>query len=275
VNTSSLTQTDSTVTFRALCDQRSLVLPNAWDAASAVCAARAGAPAIATTSAGVAWAHGVPDGGGLRREQALQSLADIARVTNLPVTADIEYGYEEEDSKLADFIKEVLDLGVVGVNIEDSDAGGLVGAAHQARRITVIRIAADSFGVDLFINARVDTAFFGPTDTTQRDIECLSRAASYIDAGADGIFIPGISDAPTVTNLAGALSVPLNVMVGPGSPSVRALLDAGAGRITTGMAGALAAYAQIESAAHELLQHGTYDSLSPAQDFGQFNASMR
>lgn len=69
-----------------------LVLPNAWDAASAVCAARAGAPAIATTSAGVAWAHGVPDGGGLRREQALRALADIARVTDLPVTADIEYG---------------------------------------------------------------------------------------------------------------------------------------------------------------------------------------
>lgn len=275
MNTSSLTPTDATATFRALCDQRSLVLPNAWDAASAVCAARAGAPAIATTSAGVAWAHGVSDGGGLTRNQTLRALADIARVTDLPVTSDIEYGYEEEDSKLADFIKEVLDLGVSGINIEDSHAGGLVDAAHQARRITVVRTAAESSGVDLFINARVDTAFFGPTDTTQRDTECLSRAASYIDAGADGIFVPGIVDIHTVTALAETLSVPLNVMVGPGSPSVRALLDAGAGRITTGMAGALAAYAQIESAAQELLRHGTYDSLTPAQDFGQFNTSMR
>lgn len=252
------TQTDTSAVFRALCNQRSLVLPNVWDAASAVCAARAGAPAIATTSAGVAWAHGVHDGGGLKRGQALQALADITPVTDLPVTADIEYGYEAEDLRLADFVKEVLTLGVVGVNIEDSYNGSLVDAAHQAQRITVVRAAAESVGVDLFINARVDTAFFGPSDAEQRDAECLSRAALYIDAGADGIFVPGITDLPTVTSLADALSVPLNIMVGPGSPSVRALLDAGVGRITTGMAGALAAYAQIESAAQELLRHGTY-----------------
>lgn len=275
MNPSSTAPTNIAATFRDLCNERSLVLPNAWDAASAVCAARAGAVAIASTSAGVAWAHGVRDGGGLTREQALRALANIARVTDLPVTADLEYGYEEEDPKLADLIKEVLNLGVVGINIEDSHDGDLVNAALQARGIAVIRTTAESAGVDLFINARVDTAFFGPNDTAQRDAECLSRAASYIDAGADGIFVPGIVDLPTVRNLADSLSVPLNIMVGPGSPSVRALLDAGAKRITTGMAGALAAYAHIESVAHELLQHGTYDGLSPAQDFGQFNTFMR
>lgn len=275
MNTSSNTSPETFATFRELCAQRSLVLPNAWDAASAVCATRAGAPAIATTSAGVAWASGVSDGGGLKREQALKALADIVRITDLPVTADIEHGYEEKHPELIDFIKDILNLGVVGINIEDSRDGRLVEAAHQAKRVAVIRAAAESLGVDLFINARVDTAFFGPIDTTERDAECLFRAASYIDAGADGIFVPGVIDLPTVTNLAATLSVPLNIMVGPGSPSVRALLDAGAGRITTGMAGALAAYAQIESAAQELLQHGTYDSLTPSLDFGQFNASMR
>ncbi len=251
------------------------MLPNAWDAASAVCAARAGAPAIATTSAGVAWASGVRDGGGLTSDEVLRALTAITRVTDLPVTADLEHGYEQEESKLTDLIREVVARGVVGVNIEDSHGGQLVRVSRQARRIEVIRAAAEATGVDLFINARVDTAFFGSTDTAQRDAECLSRATSYIHAGADGVFVPGVVDLPTVKTLATALSVPLNIMVGPGSPPVQALLDAGAGRITTGMAGALATFAQVESAAQELLQHGTYDGLSPAQDFTHFNASMR
>lgn len=267
--------TTTSAVFRSLCAAKALVLPNAWDAASAVCAARAGAPAIATTSAGIAWAHGVRDGGGLTSEQAVRALAALTRVTDLPVTADLEHGYEQEDSKLADLIREVLDFGVVGINLEDSYDGKLVDASVQAQRIGVVRAVAESVGIDLFINARIDTAFFGPTDAEQRDAECLSRAGSYVDAGADGVFVPGVVDLPTVTKLAAALTVPLNVMIGPGSPTVQALLDAGAGRITTGMAGALAAYAQVESAAQELLQYGTYNGLSPAQDFGQFNASMR
>lgn len=199
----------------------------------------------------------------------------ITRVTGLPVSADLEDGYEQDALKLADFIKKVLDLGVVGINVEDSHNGALVDASSQARRIEIIRSAAESVGVDLFINARIDTAFYGSPDTVQRDAECLQRTALYIHAGADGVFVPGIVDLATVSALAAAVSVPLNIMVGPGSPTVLELLDAGAGRITTGMAGALAAYAYIESAAQELLSHGTYDGLSPAQDFTQFNALMR
>lgn len=280
MNTSNTTQTTTSpiaptaATFRALCAARNLVLPNAWDAASAVCAARAGASAIATTSAGIAWAHGVRDGGGLSPDQALTALAVIARITDLPVTADLEDGYEDDTPKLADLIRRVLDLGVVGINIEDSHDGVLIDASRQSRRIEATRAAAEATGVDLFINARVDTAFFGPSDSLQRDDECLARAQSYVDAGADGIFVPGVVDLPTVTKLANALSVPLNIMVGPGSPTVQDLLHAGAGRITTGMAGASAAYARVEANARELLQQGTHDGLSPAQDFAQFNAAM-
>jgi 2-methylisocitrate lyase-like PEP mutase family enzyme len=202
-------------------------------------------------------------------------LTAIATVTDLPLTADLEDGYEQDDSRLTAFIQKVLDVGVAGINIEDSSGGTLVEMSSQARRIEVIRAAADSIGADLFINARVDTAFYGSSDAAQRDAECLKRAYTYVAAGADGIFVPGIDDLPTVSTLSTALPVPLNIMVGPGSPVVAELLDAGAGRITTGMAGALAAYAQVEQAAQNLLRLGTYEALSPALDFGQFDASMR
>ncbi len=205
----------------------------------------------------------------------MAAIAAIARVTDLPITADLENGYEQDDSKLITLIKDLLSLGVVGINVEDSHNGVLIEPLSQAHRIEIVRSAAESVGVDLFINARVDTAFYGSPDNVQRDSECLERAMTYIAASADGVFVPGVVDLPTVKTMATALPVPLNTMVGPGSPTVAELLGAGAGRITTGVAGALAAYARIETAALELLRHGTYDELSPAQDFALFNASMR
>ncbi|GAA1126851.1 isocitrate lyase/phosphoenolpyruvate mutase family protein [Arthrobacter flavus] len=260
--------------FRNLCLARELVLPNAWDAASAICLARAGAPAIATTSAGIAWAAGVHDGGGLGPGDAIAALIKIVQATDLPVTADIENGYFLDEPGLIRIIQQVLDLGVVGINVEDSNRSQLMDADAQADRIAIIRQTADRYGVSLFINARVDTAFFGSSDPAERDADSIRRAEKYIDAGADGIFVPGVTDLPTISRLAGNLSVPLNIMTGPGCPSVRDLLAAGAGRITTGMAGALACYEVIEASARELLQEGTYDRLSPALDFSSFNAAM-
>ncbi len=261
-------------TFRNLCLARDLVLPNAWDAASAVCIARAGAPAVATASAGIAWAAGAPDGGGLSADDAISALTKIVQATNLPVTADIENGYSHDGPGLIRFIHQVLNLGVVGINVEDSHDAQLMEATAQAERVAIIRQTADSYGVSLFINARVDTAFFGSPDQAERDADSIRRSARYIDAGADRIFIPGVTDLPTVSHLAKSVSVPLNIMAGPGSPAAHELLEAGAGRVTTGMSGALAAYEAIEASARELIEEGTYIRLSPALDFSSFNSSM-
>ncbi|GAB3543477.1 isocitrate lyase/phosphoenolpyruvate mutase family protein [Arthrobacter tecti] len=254
-----------------MCDRKDLVLPNAWDAASAICIARAGASAIATTSAGIAWAAGVPDGGCLHPDQAIAALSNIVKATDLPVTADLENGYYPEDAGLNRLIDRVLDLGVAGINVEDSRAAQLLDAGTQAARIATVRRAADRTGAQLFINARIDAVLLGVGDPIE---QALSRAARYVEAGADGIFVPGVTDLPTVTHLAENLSVPLNVMVTPGSPTTGELLKSGAGRVTIGMAGALAAYALIEDSAGELLTTGTYDALQPALDFSTFNSAL-
>ncbi|GIF77212.1 isocitrate lyase/PEP mutase family protein [Asanoa siamensis] len=226
---------------------RPLVLPNAWDVASAKLIERAGAVAIATTSAGVAWGLGHRDGGAIGRAAALEMVARIVAATSVPVTADVEDGYGD----VAGTVKGVVDAGAVGVNIED-------GIHAEPDRIATARRTA---GTDLFLNARVDTYLLGIGAPERRLDETLDRAAAYVEAGADGIFVPGVTDADTIAALAKALPVPLNVMAGPGSPAVADLVALGVARVSVGPAITLAAYAATRRAARELLTTGTYGAL--------------
>jgi 2-methylisocitrate lyase-like PEP mutase family enzyme len=151
-----------------------LVLPNAWDAGSAKAIEAAGARAVATTSAGVSWALGVEDGGGLSRADALDALRRIVAVVSVPVNADIEAGYGATPADVASTVAEVIEIGAVGINLEDSLNGSLLGATVQAERIASAREAAVSAGLDLCINARADTYLCTP----RRALTCSSYQAS-------------------------------------------------------------------------------------------------
>jgi 2-methylisocitrate lyase-like PEP mutase family enzyme len=221
-----------------------------------VAIAGAGAKAIATTSAGVAWSLGVPDGAGLGAKRAAAVIARIVAALDVPVSADIEAGYED----VAATVRAVIEAGAVGVNIEDRrDGSGLYEPAEQAGRLTAAREAAREAarGIPFWINARTDVFLGG----TRRIDEVLERSAAYAAAGADSLFVPGLVDPAAITELA-AGPLPVAVMAWPGAPSVAELAAAGAIRISLGSAIAQAAYAVAVRAATELLTSGTYDSVA-------------
>ncbi|MBD0738289.1 3-methyl-2-oxobutanoate hydroxymethyltransferase [Streptomyces sp. CBMA29] len=254
---------------------RALVLPNAWDAASAALIARAGAPAVATTSGGVAWSAGRPDGHGLTREEMAASVGRIVRAVDVPVTADIEGGYGPGADDVAATVRAVVAAGAVGVNLEDSLAPGgpLHDTAAQSVRLRAARSAAEDAGVpNLWINARTDVFLFGIGDPHDRAAHVLSRAHAYAEAGADSIFVPGLVDLPAVAALVRDSPLPVNVMAGPGSPSVAEFSAVGVRRISVGTALAQAAYGAAERAAAELLGGGTYFGMAHGVDFGALNA---
>jgi 2-methylisocitrate lyase-like PEP mutase family enzyme len=272
---------ETALAFRALhIPGRPLVLPNAWDTASARLVEEAGAAAVATTSAGLAWDLGTADGDRLDRDRALGAVARVAAAVRVPVSADIESGYAKDAAGVGDTIRAVLAAGAVGVNIEDALYGGegtgdggrgpLRPVAEQAERIAAARAAADAAGVPLFINARIDTVLRGAGGVE----ETLERAAAFLAAGADGIFVPGAVDPGTVKSLVAGVEGPLNVLVGPGAPSVAELAALGVARISTGSSIAQAAHAVVRRAARELLSAGTYDSLTGGLDYIELNTLL-
>ncbi|WP_330343967.1 isocitrate lyase/phosphoenolpyruvate mutase family protein [Streptomyces longwoodensis] len=262
---------DRAVAFRALhVPGRPLVLPNAWDTASARLVEDAGAAAVATTSAGLAWALGAADGDRLGREAALRAVADVVAAVRVPVTADVESGYATDPAGVADTVRAVLAAGAVGINIEDALHEGdapLRPVAEQAERIAAARAAADAQGVPLFVNARIDTFLRGAggVDLT------LERAAAFVAAGADGVFVPGAVDPGSVRLLVEGVRAPLNVMAGPGAPPVAELAGLGVARVSVGSGIAQAAHALVRRAARELLDAGTYGSLAGGLDYGELN----
>ncbi|MGW1212648.1 isocitrate lyase/PEP mutase family protein [Streptomyces sp. NPDC002499] len=248
-----------------------LVLPNAWDTASARIVEDAGAAAVATTSAGLAWALGAADGDRLDRDGALAAVARIVAAVDVPVSADIESGYARDAAGVADTIRAVIAAGAVGVNIEDAlyeaGTGPLRPVAEQAERIAAAREAADSAGVPLFVNARIDTFLRGGGEV---DVT-LERAAAFLAAGADGIFVPGAVEPGTVKLLADGIEGPLNVMVHPGAAPVAELAALGVARVSAGSGLAQAAHALVRRAARELLDTGTYETLTDGLDYGELN----
>ncbi|MER6082589.1 isocitrate lyase/phosphoenolpyruvate mutase family protein [Streptomyces sp. NPDC001833] len=248
-----------------------LVLPNAWDVTSARLVEDAGAAAVATTSAGLAWALGAADGDRLDRDRALAAVAGIAGAVGVPVTADIETGYAPDTAGVGDTVRAVIAAGGVGVNIEDAlygpGEGPLRAVPEQAERLAAARTAADAAGVPLFVNARIDTFLRGAGGVA----ETLERASAFLAAGADGVFVPGVVDPGTVKALAAGIDGPLNLMAGPGAPPVADLAALGVARVSIGSAIAQAAHAATRRAARELLESGTYESLAGGLDYGDLN----
>jgi len=258
--------------FRRLHDARPLVLPNAWDSASARVIELAGAPAIATTSAGVSWALGKGDGQRLDRTEMMEAVRRIVDAVTVPVTADIEGGYGDgtaDDVALS--VRLVTEAGAVGINLEDSIGGTLLPLERQAERILAARDSASAEGIGLFINARTDGYLFGAGAAEARFDDTVRRAAAYLAAGADGVFVPGVVDAGTIGRLVAAIHGPVNIMAGPGSPNTAELARLGVVRVSVGPAIAQAALETVRRAARELLESGTYGTLEAALPFPEAN----
>jgi 2-methylisocitrate lyase-like PEP mutase family enzyme len=253
-----------------------LVLVNVWDAASAKLVEAAGAHALATSSSAISWSLGFPDGNQLPRALAMAALGRIAATTDLPVTADVETGYAGADGAFNDAllrqtVTAVLEAGAVGVNIEDSGGEPLTDVAEQARRIGIIRTMAEEAGVRLFINARTDTYLSGRFPERAFE-ETLRRVPAYLAAGADGIFVPGVTDLHILHELSRRIPAPLNALAGVGAPSVGELHDAGVRRISIGGNTAKAAYATVSRVATEVLGDGNWSELAGARSHAEMDA---
>lgn len=247
-----------------------LVLPNAWDAMSAAVIAREGASAIATTSGGVSWAHGCPDGHGIDASRAIDTIREIAAMVDIPVSADIEAGYGATSGDVGATMEAVVDAGAAGVNLEDAIDGVLLDPAAQAERIAAARVAADGCDVAVVINARTDVYLLGGSGDALDDV--IARAEHYKDAGADCIFVPGLTDLETIDAFVTRSPLPVNIMAGPGAPTIKELADVGVARVSVGTAIAQAAYELVRAAAAELLTTGTYEALTPSMAYGELNA---
>ena len=253
-----------------------LLLPNAWDAASAVMIASAGAKAIATTSAGVAWSLGVRDAADLGPHRAGAVIERIAASVAVPVSADIEAGYGPGPDSVATTVTAVIRAGAVGVNLEDRsghDGAPLFEPAGQAERLAEARAAADRLAMPLWINARTDVFLAGAGPEAERVDAVLERAAAYAAAGADSLFVPGLTDLAAIARLA-AGPLPVAVMVWAGAPTVAELASAGAARDQPRFAVAPAAYAVAARAAAELLSDGTYNTSAGGIPFDQINNAL-
>ena len=270
-----MTQQEKTAIFRQLHKNNTLVLPNAWDAASAKIVEQSGAAAIATTSAGVSWSRGKQDGEALERDDMIRVVEEIVAVTSLPVTADIESGYgKRQPEDVAETVRAVVEAGAVGINLEDTPGSQnrpILEPAEQAERIQKAREA----GGDIFINARIDIYLAQIGDPDTRFDAVLHRAAIYLEAGADGIFVPGLTDLDTITALSRAIDAPLNIMAGRGSASTAELQQAGVARISLGPVLALAGFSLIRKMAHEVLHEGTFASFPNDLSFPEMDALFK
>lgn len=244
-----------------------LLLANAWDAGSARLIESLGAPAIATTSCGVAWAQGYPDGDVLPVDDLLTVIARIKRVIRVPLTVDMEGGYSDDPQAVADLAARVAAAGAAGINLEDGS-----GAPERlAAKIAAIRGAV---GADLFVNARTDVFLRGIGPVEGRVAEVNVRARRYADAGADGLFVPGIAEAADIGAVARATPLPLNVMALPVLPPLAELQALGVRRLSAGGSIAEAALGTTRRLASAFLASGDCAGLRSGDGvgYGEMNA---
>jgi 2-methylisocitrate lyase-like PEP mutase family enzyme len=255
-----------------------LVMPNAWDAASARIFEDVGFCAVATTSAGVAYAFGYPDGERIPRSEMLEAVARICRAVSVPVTADMETGHGETPGDVAETVRAVLEAGGVGLNLEDGRLDGsppLTDLSTQLERIRAAREAAAQSGVPVVINARTDVYLRSVGPPEGRLEEAVRRAAAYRDAGADCLFIPGVIDEHIIGELVKRLDWPVNVLAVPGAPPIPALARLGVARVTLGSGPIRATLSLLRRLAEELRSAGTYSALEGVITHAETNELMR
>lgn len=245
---------DKAAVFLGLHAGPGFVLPNAWDAGSARILEQVGFPAIATTSAGIAWACGVPDGGVLDGDTMLRYVGPVVSAVDVPVTADLEAGYGDTADDVGRTVARAVEIGVVGGNLEDAVKGRLFDIDEAVDRLAAARAAAPRG--TFVLNARTDTYFAG----TSRDPfdETVERAVRYVEAGADCVFVPGVAEEETIRRLAAAIPGPLNIVAGLANlTDAPTLFSLGVTRVSLGGSIARAALSLVERAGRELHESGT------------------
>jgi 2-methylisocitrate lyase-like PEP mutase family enzyme len=245
-----------------------LVIPNAWDAASARVFEDAGFSAVATSSAGIAYSLGYLDGQRISRAEMAAVVSRLAAVVRVPVSADMEAGYGASPADVAETVRQVLAAGAVGMNLEDAWLEGgqvkLAEISSQQERIRAAREAAQRAGIPLVLNARTDVYLRGLGDPAGRFEAAVARMNAYLDAGADCAFVPGVRDAKLIAELVQRVRGPLNVLASPGAPSVTELQALGVARVSLGAGPMRAALGATRHLARELRLSGTYDRMSDA-----------
>ena len=250
---------ETAAVFRALhAGPQILRLPNAWDAGSARLIESLGAKAIATTSAGVAWANGYPDGDVLPVPRLLDTVAAILRVVRVPLTIDIEGGYSDAPHAVGELAVRLAGMGVAGINLED----GAAAPSLLCAKIEAIRSACASAGLDLFVNARTDVYLRGMGRAAERPDATLARAADYAAAGADGLFVPGLADRAGVEQIVAGTALPLNLLVRSALPGAGELESWGVRRLSAGSDLAESAYRRVATLATDFLRDGLSAPLS-------------
>jgi 2-methylisocitrate lyase-like PEP mutase family enzyme len=255
-----------------------LLLPNAWDAASARIFEEAGFTAIGTTSAGIAYAQGFQDAQRISRDAMVRAVATIVRSVSCPVSADVEAGYGAGAADVAATVDAILDAGVVGINLEDNTHGGvgasLFGIDEQCFRMSAAREVAERRGVPLVINARTDTFLLAlGSNVEERLLMTAERGSRYLRAGADLVFVPLLVDLVLVKRLADEFQGRISLMALPGVPAAQEFFTAGAARVSIGQMAMLAALGSLKRIGEELYQHGTWRSIEETfYGFGEAEA---
>ena len=260
--------------FRALHDGPALfIIPNGWDVVTSRIFEDAGFPAVATSSAAVANALGYPDGNALDVELHLAAIERIVRALGVPVSADVESGYSDDTAALSAFITRLAATGVAGYNLEDVKAEGELYPLDEAvARVRAARAAAP----DVFLNARTDVYLMGIGPAETRFDRTVERLRAFADAGADGVFVPGVMDADTLGKLAAAAPRPLNVLAGPKTPDGAALEAIGVRRVSVGSGPMRRTLGVLREIAHELREAGTFSYTREASvPYAELNALMR
>lgn len=275
---SNQSQKEKATAFRAMHrGPHPLLLPNVWDVSSARIIEEAGYGAIATTSAGIAFSLGYPDGERIPRQEMLARIARIVKAVNVPVTADVEAGYGRRPEDAAQTAREVIEAGAIGMNFEDSvddPAHPLLDLNLQIERIHAIREAALKSGVLLVLNARTDTYLLEVGPPEKRYDETVHRLAAFRDAGADCVFAPGLRDPETIRRLVTDVKCPLNILAGPGSPEINDLEQLGVARVSLGSSTMRATLGVLKRVAEELRTQGTYTALEGAPSHADVNRLM-
>jgi len=265
-------------TFRALhSGKATLVLVNAWDVVSARIIEELGFPAIATTSAGVAFSRGFPDGQKIHPDAMMAEVAHIAEGVKVPVTADAEAGYGDSPNEAAQTARRVIEAGAVGMNFEDATGLAehpLADQSLQVERIHAIREIATKLGVPIVLNARTDVYLLQLGHPAKRYDEAVKRLAAYRDASADCVFLPGVRDLPTITRLVSDLRCPVNILAGPGSPTVAELTAVGVKRISLGSGPMRATLGLLRRLAQEVNTRGTYSMMEASPSHAEINQLM-
>src|SRR5271166_1133009 len=268
-------QSSKAIQFRQLHRGPSiLILPNAWDVASARIFEEAGFPAIATTSAGIAFSLGYPDGQRIPREEMMARIARITRAVHVPVTADVESGYGSTPEDAASTTRDLIEAGAVGMNLEDGSsdpARPLIGFELAIEKIKAARAAAVEMRAQIVINARTDVYLLPGGNPDADYSEALRRLLAFRDAGADCVFAPGLKDAETIGRLAKAVECPLNILAGVGTPSIAELAALGVARVSVGSGPIRATLGLLRRIAEELKGSGTYTAMEGAIHYAEVN----